>query len=149
MGGRIMKVASILKSKGSSVATTLPSTTIFTVTWDLKLKGIGALVVSDDGNAVLGVIPERDIVRGLTEHGPKLLALPVSKVMTSPVITCTPDDGITTVMGRMTRYRIRHIPVVDRGRLCGIVSIGDVVKHRLDELEMEGNVLRETLFANH
>jgi CBS domain-containing protein len=149
MGGRIMKVASILKSKGPSVATTLPSTTIFTVAWDLKLKGIGALVVSDDGNAVLGVISERDIVRGLTEHGPKLLALPVSKVMTSSVITCTPNDSITTVMGRMTHYRIRHVPVVDDGRLCGIVSIGDVVKHRLDELEMEGNVLRETLFANH
>ena len=145
-----MKVASILKSKGSSVATTPPSTTIFTVTWDLKLKGIGALVVSDDdGDTVLGLISERDIVRGLTEHGPKLLALPVSQVMTSSVITCTPDDSITTVMGRMTRYRIRHIPVVDGGRLCGIVSIGDVVKHRLDELEMEGNILRETLFVSH
>ncbi len=144
-----MKVASILKSKGSSVATTAPGTTIFTVAWDLRLKGIGALVVSDDGNTVLGVITERDIVRGLTEHGPKLLALPVSQVMTSSVITCTPDDGITTVMGRMTRHRIRHIPVVDGGRLCGIVSIGDVVKHRLDELEMEANILRETRFASH
>jgi CBS domain-containing protein len=147
--GRIMKVASILKSKGSSVATTPPKTTIFTVAWDLKLKGIGALVVSEDGNTVLGLISERDIVRGLTEHGPKLLALPVSQVMTSPVITCTPDDSITTVMGRMTRYRIRHVLVVDGGRLCGIVSIGDVVKHRLDELEMEGNILREALFARH
>jgi len=145
-----MKVASILKSKGSSVATTPPSTTIFTVTWDLKLKGIGALVVSDDdGDTVLGLISERDIVRGLTEHGSKLLALPVSRVMTSPVITCTPDDSITTVMGQMTRSRLRHIPVVDGGRLCGIVSIGDVVKHRLDELEMEGNILRETLFVSH
>ncbi len=144
-----MKVASILKSKGSSVVTTPPSTTIFTVTWDLKLKGIGALVVSDDRTAVLGLISERDIVRGLTEHGPKLLALPVSQVMTSPVITCTPEESITAVMGRMTRYRIRHVPVVDEGRLCGIVSIGDVVKHRLDELEMEGNILRETLFSSH
>jgi CBS domain len=80
-----MEVASILKSKGSSVATTPPNTTIFTVTWDLKLKGIGVLVVSDDGNTVLGLISERDIVRGLMEHGPKLLALPVSQVMTSPL----------------------------------------------------------------
>jgi len=95
------------------------------------------------------LISERDIVRGLTERGPKLLALPVSQAMTSSVITCTPDDSITTVMGRMTRHRIRHIPVVDGGRLCGIVSIGDVVKHRLDELEMEGNILRETLFISH
>jgi len=79
----------------------------------------------------------------------KLLALPASRLMTSPVITCTSDDSITTVMGWMTRHRTRHVPVVDGGRLCGIVSIGDVIKHRVDELEMEGNVLRETLFASH
>jgi len=144
-----MKVASILKAKGASVATTPPTTTIFTVTWQLKQLGIGALVVSSDGNAVLGLISERDIVHGLTEHGQKLLALPASRVMTSPVITCKPDDSISTVMGWMTRHRTRHVPVVDGGKLCGIVSIGDVVKYRLDELELEGNVLRETLFASH
>jgi CBS domain-containing protein len=143
-----MKVASILRAKGTSVATTSPTTTIFTVAWELKQKGIGALVVSGDGSTVLGLIAERDIVHALTEHGPKLLALPASRVMTSPVITCSPDDSITTVMGWMTRHRTRHVPVVDKGRLCGIVSIGDVIKYRLDELEMEGNVLRETLFAN-
>ena len=144
-----MKVSSILKAKGASVATTSPTTTFFPVTWELKQKGIGALVVSGDGSTVLGLIAERDIVRALTEHGPKLLALPASRVMTSPVITCSPDDNITTVMGWMTRHRTRHVPVVDKGKLCGIVSIGDVIKYRLDELEMEGNVLRETLFANH
>jgi CBS domain-containing protein len=144
-----MKVASILKAKGTSVATTPPNTTIFTVTWDLKLKGIGALVVSGDGSTILGLISERDIVRGLTEHGPKLLALPASRVMTSPVVTCAPEDSITTVMGWMTRHRTRHVPVVDNGRLCGIVSIGDVIKYRLDELEMEGNVLREKLLTSH
>jgi len=144
-----MKVASILKAKGASVATTPPTTTIFTVAWQLKQQGIGALVVSGDGNAVLGLISERDIVHGLTEHGQKLLALPASRVMTSPVITCKPDDSISTVMGWMTRHRTRHVPVVDGGKLCGIVSIGDVVKYRLDELELEGNVLRETLFASH
>lgn len=144
-----MKVASILKSKGSSVVTTPPETTIFTVAWELKLKSIGALVVSGDGTTVLGLISERDIVRGLTEHGPKLLGLPVSQLMTSPAITCIPEDSITTVMARMTRSRIRHVPVVDGGGLCGIVSIGDVVKHRLDELELEANILRETLFVSH
>jgi len=80
-----MKVASILKAKGASVATTSPATSVFTVTWELKQKGIGALVVSGDGSTVLGLISERDIVRGLTEHGPKLLALPASRVMSSPV----------------------------------------------------------------
>ncbi len=95
------------------------------------------------------MISEQDIIRGLTEHGPRLLALPAARVMTTPVITCTPDDSITTVMGWMTRHRTRHVPAVDGGRLCGIVSIGDVIKYRLDELEMEGNVLRETFFVSH
>jgi CBS domain-containing protein len=94
-------------------------------------------------------VSERDIVRGLTEHGPQLLGLPVSRVMTSPVITCGPEDTVTALMARMTRHRVRHLPVLEGGRLCGIVSIGDVVKHRLDELELEANVLREALMTSH
>jgi CBS domain-containing protein len=144
-----MKVASILRAKGAHVETARPETTVFTVAWELKLKGIGALVVSEDGTTVRGLISERDIAHGLTEHGPKLLGLPVSQVMTAPVVTCTPEDSITAVMALMTRHRVRHLPVVDGGRLCGIVSIGDVVKHRLDELEMEANILRETLMTSH
>jgi CBS domain-containing protein len=149
MEERTMKVASILRAKGANVETTRPDTTAYTVVWDLKLKGIGALVVSEDGATVLGLISERDIVRSLTEHGTRLLGLPVSQVMTTPVVTCKPEDSITAVMALMTRHRVRHLPVVDRGKLCGIVSIGDVVKHRLDELEMEANILRETLMASH
>ena len=95
------------------------------------------------------MVSERDIVHGLAEHGTKLLALPVSQVMTSPVVTCTPEDNVTAVMARMTRYRVRHLPVVEDGELRGIVSIGDVIKHRLDELEMEANILRETLMISH
>jgi CBS domain-containing protein len=144
-----MRVSSILKSKGTHVETTRPDTTVFSVVWALKTKGIGALVVSEDGATPLGVISERDIVRGLTEHGPQLLGLPVSRVMTSPVITCGPDDTVTALMARMTRHRVRHLPVLDSGRLRGIVSIGDVVKHRLDELELEANVLREALMTSH
>jgi CBS domain-containing protein len=144
-----MKVASILKAKGAHVETTRPDTTVYTVVWELKLKGIGALVLSDDGKAVLGLISERDIVRGLTEHGAKLLTLPVSEVMTPPVVTCTPEESITAVMARMTSHRVRHLPVLDAGRLCGIVSIGDIVKYRLDELELEANILRENLMAGH
>jgi CBS domain-containing protein len=144
-----MRVSSILKSKGTHVETTRPDTTVFSVVWALKTKGIGALVVSEDGATPLGVISERDIVRGLTEHGPQLLGLPVSRVMTSPVITCGPDDTVTALMARMTRHRVRHLPVLESGRLRGIVSIGDVVKHRLDELELEANVLREALMTSH
>jgi CBS domain-containing protein len=144
-----MSVASILKAKGAHVETTRPDTTLYTVVWDLKVKGIGALVVSEDGSTVLGLISERDIVRGLTERGTKLLTVPVSELMTSPPVTCTPGESITAVMARMTRLRVRHLPVVEGGKLCGIVSIGDVVKHRLDDLELEANVLRENLMASH
>jgi CBS domain-containing protein len=144
-----MKVAAILKTKGTHVETTRPDTSIYTVVWDLNLKGIGALVVTDDGTTVLGIVSERDIVRGLAEHGTKLLAAPVSQVMTSPAVTCAPEDSVTAVMARMTRYRVRHLPVVEDGRLAGIVSIGDVIKHRLDELELEANILRETLMIRH
>jgi CBS domain-containing protein len=144
-----MRVSSILKAKGTHVETTRPDTTLFSVVWARKTKGIGALVVSEDGATPLGVVSERDIVRGLTEHGPQLLGLPVSRVMTSPVITCAPEDTVTALMARMTRHRIRHLPVLEGGRLRGIVSIGDVVKHRLDELELEANVLREALMTSH
>src|SRR5262245_45302015 len=140
-----MKVASILKAKGAHVETTPPDTKLYTVVWELKLKGIGALVVSQDGVTVQGLISERDLVRGLVDHGPTLLAFPVSELMTSQVATCTPEDSVTSVMARMTRHRVRHLPVVEGHRLCGIVSIGDVVKSRLDELELEANVLREAL----
>jgi CBS domain-containing protein len=144
-----MRVSSILKAKGTHIETTRPETTIFSVVWQLKTKGIGALVVSEDGATPLGLVSERDIVRGLTEHGPQLLGLPVSRVMSAPVITCAPEDTVTAVMARMTRQRVRHLPVVEGGRLRGIISIGDVVKHRLDELELEANVLREALMASH
>ena len=144
-----MKVASILKVKGSSVATTQPDATIATVARELTRQGIGALVVSENGASVLGMIGERDIVHGLAEHGARLLDMRVAQLMTRAVITCVPDDSITRVMAQMTRHRVRQIPVVEGGRLQGIVSIGDVVKHRLDELETEANVLREAFLARH
>jgi len=143
-----MKVAAILKAKGTYVETTPPETSLYSIIWNLKLKRIGAFVVSQDGSTVLGIVSERDIVYGLAEHGPKLLALPVSEVMTSQVVTCTPEDNVTAIMARMTRYRVRHLPVVEDGKLAGIVSIGDVIKYRLDELEMEANILRETLMIS-
>ena len=144
-----MKVASILKAKGESVATTLPDTTISTVVWELRSRGIGALVVSHDGTTFLGLISERDIVHGLAEHRAGLLGMRASQVMTKSVVTCTPEDSVTSVMAQMTRHRVRQIPVVEGEKLRGIVSIGDVVKHRLDELELETNVLREAYITRH
>ncbi|PWU19172.1 MAG: hypothetical protein C5B48_13895 [Candidatus Rokuibacteriota bacterium] len=145
-----MTVAAILKAKGSHVATTSPETTIHSVAWELKVKNIGALVVvGEDGVTILGMISERDVARGLCEHGAHLQALPVSRLMTTPVLTCTPDERVTAVMARMTRHRVRHLPVVAGDKLAGIISIGDVVKSRLDELELEANVLRETLIVSH
>jgi CBS domain-containing protein len=145
-----MTVAAILRAKGSHVESSTPETTIFSVVWALKGQGIGALVVlSEDRTHILGIVSERDIVRGLTEHVERLLAMPVSRVMTSPVLTCAPEDRVTAVMARMTRHRVRHLPVVDGDRLCGLVSIGDLVKNRLDELELEANILRENLIVSH
>ena len=142
-----MKVASILKIKGTTVATTPPRTTVATSARLLRDEHIGALVVSEDGVTALGIITERDIVHGLADRGSSLLELPVELVMTRTPVTCTPDDDIQTVMRQMTRLRVRHLPVVVGGRLQGIVSIGDVVKHRLDELETEANVLRDAFLA--
>jgi CBS domain-containing protein len=145
-GGAIMSVAAILTRKGTHVETTRPQTTLNTVVWELKTKNIGALVVTaDDESAILGIVSERDIVRHLTEQGAQWLAYSVSDVMVTPVLTCTPDERITAVMARMTKHRVRHLPVVVSGKLAGIVSIGDVVRYRLDELELEANVLREQM----
>jgi CBS domain-containing protein len=144
-----MTVAAILKTKGTHVETIRPDSTLRMAALNLKVKGIGALVVSRDDERVLGILSERDIVRALTDHGPDVVRVPVSEVMTTTVKTCSPGDSITAVMARMTRDRIRHLPVIQDGRLAGIVSIGDVVKYRLDELELEANILRDTLIASH
>ncbi len=141
-----MKVQDILRAKGDKAdrcATVQPDATVDTVSRRLKLEGCGALVVSTDGQQVEGIVSERDIVRGLPEHGARLLTMLVSDIMTREVKTCTPNDKVTEIMSEMTRRRIRHLPVVQQGKLCGIISIGDVVKNRLDELETETHVLRD------
>ena len=138
-----MKVQAMLAQKGTKVATTRPDATIATAIRILKLEGIGALVVSEDGTHVSGIISERDVVRGLVSHGEALLQMHVSELMTSTVKTCGPDANIKDVMLEMTRSRIRHLPVVEDGKLAGIISIGDVVKNRLEELETETSVLRD------
>ena len=143
-----MKVAALLEEKGDRVATVRPDATIATVASLLKLEGIGAMVVSEDNKKILGIISERDIVRGLAEDGADMLTALASDHMTAPVKTCTTDAKVTEVMSEMTRSRIRHLPVTKDGKLCGIVSIGDVVKNRLQELETETNVLRDFIVGN-
>jgi CBS domain-containing protein len=144
-----MKVSDILGSKGNAVATIRPEAKISTVVRRLKLEGIGAMVVSEDSVQVVGIISERDIVRGLVEDGADLLERRVLDLMTSPVKTCTLDANIKEIMAVMTRSRVRHLPVVEDSRLVGIVSIGDVVKNRLEEVELEADVLRDAYIASH
>jgi CBS domain-containing protein len=144
-----MKVASILESKGHTVATVRSDALLSHVVHRLKLEGIGAFVVSDDGEHVDGMLSERDIVRALAGHGADLLNLRARDLMTRSVITCEPEDSIKHVMTVMTRHRIRHLPVLVGGRLAGIVSIGDVVRYRLNEVELEASVLRDAYIASH
>ena len=138
-----MKVETMLAAKGDKVVTSRPDATVATAIRMLKLEGIGALVVSEDGEKILGILSERDVVRALVDHGGEVLKVRVAELMTRSVKTCTLDANIKDVMAEMTRSRVRHLPVVRDGKLCGIISIGDVVKNRLDELETETSVLRD------
>ncbi len=138
-----MKVRDMLAAKGDRVATVRPDATIETALHRLKLEHAGALVVSEDGERVGGILSERDIVRGLPEHGAALLEMKISEIMTRSVKTCGPDETVQDLMREMTRSRFRHMPVVSDNKLSGIISIGDVVKHRLEELETEAHVLRD------
>ena len=146
-----MKVREILDAKGQGVVTIRSDATLSTAVHRLALERIGALVVSDDGLRVAGILSERDIVAGLARDGADLLAAGrrVAELMTRNVVTCGPDDTVKHLMAEMTRRRVRHLPVVVGDRLVGIVSIGDVVKSRLGEVELEADVLREAYIATH
>lgn len=137
-----MNVETILRNKGDWVATIRPDATIAEAVETLNRERIGALVVSADGNSVDGMLSERDIVTALDDYGEALLSRPVDQIMTRNVITCDPTDTVQELMAEMTNRRFRHIPVVREGRLRGIVSIGDLVKNWLDEVEFEANSLR-------
>jgi CBS domain-containing protein len=132
-----VQISQLLRRKGREVATIDGSESVRTALAVLAEKGIGALVVSSDGRRIDGIISERDVARGLHSHGAGLLAEPVSSVMTAQVHTCRPDASVHDLAQTMTDHRVRHVPVVEDGALIGIVSIGDVVKARLDELEEE------------
>jgi CBS domain-containing protein len=142
-----MKVADILQIKGSDVKTVRPDTSARELAVRLHVEQIGAMVVSSDGRSVDGLASERDLAYALAAHGSELPKLPVSRLMTKAVVVCSPEDSIIHVIKLMTQRRIRHLPVKEGDQLVGIISIGDVLKHRLDELELEANVMRDYAVA--
>ena len=142
-----MKVADILRIKGSVVKTVPPHETALLLSGQLRAEQIGALVVSTDGNSIDGIVSERDLAYGLATYGDRLPTISVSQLMTKAVIVCSPEDNVTDVTKLMTQRRIRHLPVKDGDQLVGIISIGDVLKHRLSELQVEAGVLRDYAVA--
>ncbi|MGB2921821.1 MAG: CBS domain-containing protein [Mycobacterium sp.] len=136
-----MRISDVLRNKGATVATITPETSVAGLLTELCVHNIGArVVVSPDG--LLGIVSERDVVRMLHEVGAELLTRPVSDIMTTLVATCSPEDSVDSLSVLMTNNRVRHVPVVVEGRLAGIVSIGDVVKTRMEELEREQQQLQ-------
>jgi CBS domain-containing protein len=138
-----MIVKSILSEKGADVVTIEPTANVADAARILSERRIGALVVTGAGERVVGIVSERDIVRALARHGADALKLPLTEVMTRKVVTCTREDTVSVLMERMTSGKFRHLPVVEAERLVGIISIGDVVKLRVAEMELEQNALRD------
>ena len=137
-----MRIADILRSKGSSVATVHPSATLAEAVDELARHNVGALPVVDDDGRLVGIVSERDVVRQLHAHGTDALRIPLGEFMTSGVTTCGPADKVADLAMVMTTGRFRHLPVVVDGSLAGIVSIGDLVKARIDLLESEREQLQ-------
>ena len=142
-----MKVEAILDAKGRSVETIRPDAPLDLALHRLAAKEIGALVVCGDGGRLEGVLSERDFVRALAKYGARTLTMQVGSVMSKWVPTCSPATSIREAMAEMTRTRHRHLPVIEGGLVRGLISIGDVVKHRLEEMELEASVLREAYIA--
>ena len=143
-----MYVADILNAKGTEVISTGPTETVAATANLLNDRRIGAVIVRDAKDNVIGVVSERDIIRGIALNGASALDMEVRDLMTSEVVTCKPTDTISEVMRVMTTRRFRHLPVMEDGTLKGMISIGDVVKYRLEETEMEARVLRDYVIAS-
>ncbi|MFA5955541.1 CBS domain-containing protein [Hyphomicrobium sp.] len=140
---KTMKVSDILEEKGNEVMTVRPNDSIYDIARRLEHEKVGALVVSANGDSLDGIISERDICKGVGLYGPKISSLLAADLMTREVITCGSDDRISDVARVMTERRIRHVPVRDGARIVGMISIGDILKHRLDEVILETRVLRD------
>ena len=143
-----MTVESILRKKGTEVATIAEDASVKRAADWLHAKNIGALVVTR-GDAILGLVSEREIIHAISRHGEAAISMPVSEIMRRGVITVSPAATVSQVMNLMTRHHARHMPVIQDGKLAGIISIGDVVKNRVDDLELETNVLRDAYIAAH
>lgn len=137
-----MTVATILGNKGNSVITAQPGDTVADVCAVLAEKRIGAVIVLADGDRIGGIVSERDIVRAISQHGADALSVPVSSIMTSAVVTCLESDTVNQVMSKMTEGRFRHVPVLRDGRLVGVISIGDVVKEKIAQVEADAELMR-------
>jgi CBS domain-containing protein/beta-phosphoglucomutase-like phosphatase (HAD superfamily) len=142
-----MRVSDILKSKGTAVKTIEPQASIRSLARSLRSESVGVMVITDAAGTLKGIISERDLARGLAEFGNDLSSMCVSDLMTTAVVTCRAEDGVANVARIMTERRIRHLPVVAGTKLIGLISIGDVLKHRLDEVQLEANVLRDVAIA--
>lgn len=136
-----MTIASVLQNKGSAVETIPSDATLYDAVRRLGEKRIGALPVVDSGR-IAGIISERDVIYALREHGPEVLQWRVSQIMSSPAITVSAETGVLEALALITQRRIRHLPVVDGGQIRGIVSIGDLVKHRMERIEAEADAMR-------
>jgi CBS domain-containing protein len=142
-----MTVGRILERKGYGLETVSPSTTIAAISHHLNDQGIGAVVIVDDSGRLKGIVSERDIVRALAAHGPSALDKPAHEIMTANVITATEDEPVDEIMRLMTESKFRHVPIARDGKLVGLVSIGDLVKHRITELEKETEAFRAYIRA--
>jgi len=142
-----MRISTLLANKGSAVASIPSDATVARAVEELGRHQVGALVVSGDGQTIDGIVSERDIVRAMGERGVTVVGDLISSIMSATVTTCSPEDDTESLMRIMTERRIRHVPVTDGGRLCGIVSIGDVVKERIEELEKNRTELLEYITA--
>ena len=143
-----MTIQNILERKGSKVFTIQPTATVKEAVNQMRERGVAALVVVSRG-AIMGIVSERDIVNALSRFEEHALSMSVKDILTLAIVTVAPHDSIKRAMSLMTRHRVRQLPVINDGRLAGIVSVGDVVKQRLDDLETESNVLRDVYIAAH
>lgn len=138
-----MSVSHILQAKGRTVTTARPADSVKHVAEILAKRRIGAVIISGDGTSIDGIVSERDIVRVVAEQGAAALSGPVSAIMTRPVKTCSEDDSETELMAMMTQSRIRHLPVLTQGKLAGMISIGDVVKFRVEAIERDAAAMKD------
>jgi CBS domain-containing protein len=145
-----MTVNDILNAKGRKVVSVPPHTHVRVAAQRMRLENIAAIMVSSDGGrTIAGILSEHDIVHGLVDHHGDVLDLAVAELMSRAVVTCAPSDSVASVMRTMTQRRFRHLPVVEDGTVVGLISIGDVVKDRIDTMELETSVLRDYIVAHN